>query len=65
MDMMSDFENMDVILESDNVTTIERELFNVIGNVGGHFDNESYTYSLEKMILAKLLWTLRPWKHDP
>ena len=41
MDMMSGFENMDVILGSDNVNPIERELSNEIGNAGSHCDNES------------------------
>ena len=41
MDMMSDFENMDVILGSINVNPIERELSNVIGNSVSHCDIES------------------------
>ena len=41
MDMMSDFETLDVILGSDNVNPVERELSNVIGNEGGHCNNES------------------------
>ena len=41
MDMMSDFENMDVILGSDNVNPIERELSNVTGNSESHCDDES------------------------
>ena len=47
MDMMSDFENMDVILGNDNVNSIERELSNVIGNSGSHCDNESNLQSRE------------------
>ena len=41
--MMSDFENIvvsDVVLGSDNVNPIERELSNVIGNAESHCDNE-------------------------
>ena len=41
MDMMSDFENMDVILGSNNVNPIRRELSNVIGNSESHCDIES------------------------
>ena len=41
MDMMSDFENMDVKLGSNNVNPIERELSNVIGNSENHCDIES------------------------
>ena len=41
MDMMSDLENMDVILGSDNVNPIERELSNVIGISESHCDIES------------------------
>ena len=41
MDMMSDFENVDVILENDNVNPIERELSNVIGNSENHGGDES------------------------
>ena len=39
--MISDFENMDVILGSINVNPIERELSNVIGNSVNHCDIES------------------------
>ena len=39
--MMSDFENMDVVLGSDNVNPIERELSNVIGTTESHCENES------------------------
>ena len=38
---MSDFENMDVMLVSSNVNTIERKLSNVIGNTGNQCDSES------------------------
>ena len=41
MDMMSDFENMDVILANDNINPIKRELSNVIGNSENHWDTES------------------------
>ena len=41
MDMMSDFENLNVILRNDSVNPIARELSNVIGNSGSHCDNES------------------------
>ena len=34
MDMMSDFENMDVTLGNDNVNPIEQELSNAIRNPG-------------------------------
>ena len=44
---MSDFENMDVILGSDHVNPIERELSNVIGNSASHCDNESNLQSRE------------------
>ena len=52
MDMMSDFENMDVIIGSDSVNPIERELSNVIGNAESHCDNEFNFYRLEKIIPA-------------
>ena len=39
--MMSDFENMDVMLGNDNANAIEKELSNVIGNAESHCDNES------------------------
>ena len=38
--MITDFENMDVILGCTNVNPIERELSNVIGNSVSHCDNE-------------------------
>ena len=41
MDMMSDFENMDVILGNENKSLIERELPEVIGNSENHCDIES------------------------
>ena len=47
MDMMSDFENMEVVLGSDSVNPIERELSNVIGNTESHCDNESNLQSGE------------------
>ena len=47
MDMMSDFENMDVVLGSNNVNPIERELSNVIGNTGSHCDDEWILQSRE------------------
>ena len=37
---MSDFENMNVILGSDNVNPFERDLSKVIGNAEKHCDNE-------------------------
>ena len=40
IDMMSDFENMNVILGSDNVNPFERDLSKVIGNAEKHCDNE-------------------------
>ena len=56
MDMMFDYENMDVILGSVNVSPIERELSNVIGNSGSFYeiydcDDESNLQS--RMILTK------------
>ena len=47
MDVMSDFENMDVILGIDNINPIERELSNVIGNSEGHCDDESNSHPRE------------------
>ena len=47
MDMMSDFENMDVMLGNDNANAIERELSNVIGNSKNHCDAESKLQSRE------------------
>ena len=41
MDMMSDFENLDVIFGNNNVNPIERELSNVIGKSESHCDIES------------------------
>ena len=38
MDMMSDFENKDVMLGNDNANAIEREFSNVIGNSENHCD---------------------------
>ena len=40
LDMMSDFENMNVMLGNNSINTIERELSNVIGNTGNHRDTE-------------------------
>ena len=47
MDMMSDFENMDVMLGNDNANAIERELSNVIGNSDNHCDAASNLQSRE------------------
>ena len=47
MDIMSDFEIMDVVLGADDVNQIERELLNVNGNTESHFDNESNLQSGE------------------
>ena len=41
MDMMSDFENMDVMIGNENTNPIERELSNMIGNVLNDQDIES------------------------
>ena len=41
MDMMSDIENMDVILGNDNINPIEPEVSNVIENSVNHCDTES------------------------
>ena len=47
MDMMSDFENLDVMLGNDNVNPIERELSNVIGNSESHYDDELNSHPME------------------
>ena len=41
LDLMSGFENLDVILGDDNINSIERELANVFGNPERHCDTES------------------------
>ena len=41
MDMMSDFQNMDVMIWNENTNPIERELSNMIGNVENNQDIES------------------------
>ena len=41
MDMMSDFENMDVMIGNENTNPIDREHSNMIGNVGNNQDIES------------------------
>ena len=41
MDMMSDFENVDVMIGNGNINPIERELSDMIGNVGNDQDIES------------------------
>ena len=41
MDMMSDFENADVMIGNGNINPIERELSDMIGNVGNDQDIES------------------------
>ena len=46
-DKMSNFENKDVVLGSDNLNPIERELSNVIGKTENHCDNESTWQSSE------------------
>ena len=48
LDMMSDFENLDVNLENDNINPIERELSNVNGNSENHCDTESNSQFREK-----------------
>ena len=45
--MMSDFENMDVMLGNDNASATERELSNVIGSSENHCDTESNLQSRE------------------
>ena len=47
MDMMSNFENMDVMLGDNNTNAIERELSNVIGNSKNHCDVQSNLQSRE------------------
>ena len=47
MDMVSDFEKMDVILGNDSVDPIQRELSNVLGNAACRCDNESNLQSRE------------------
>ena len=39
--MVSDFENMDVMIGNENTNPIERELSNMIGNVENNQDIES------------------------
>ena len=41
MDMMSDFENVDVMIGNENINPFERELSNMIGNVVDDQDIES------------------------
>ena len=41
MEIMSDFVNMDIVLGSDNVNPIERDLSNVIGNAESHCNIQS------------------------
>ena len=41
MDLMSDFENVDVMIGNENINPIERELSDMIGNVGNEQDIES------------------------
>ena len=43
MDMMSDFENVGVILANDNINPVERKLSNVIGSSENHCDTESHS----------------------
>ena len=45
--MMSDFENIDIILGSSNVIPIERELSNVIGSSESRCDIESISQPRE------------------
>ena len=40
IDMMSDFENMNVMLGNNSINTIKREHSNVIGKTGNHRDTE-------------------------
>ena len=47
MDMISDFENMDVLIGSENTHSIERELSNMIGNVGNNQVIESNPQSAQ------------------
>ena len=47
MDMMPDFENIDVMLGNDNATAIEQELSNVFGNSENHCDAEANLQSRE------------------
>ena len=46
--MMSDFEDMDVVLANGNVNPNEQELTKVIANSGGHCDDESNLQPREK-----------------
>ena len=41
MDLMSDFENVYVMIGNENINPIERELSDMIGNVGNEQDIES------------------------
>ena len=45
MDMMSDFENMDVMIGNQNTNPIERDFSNMIGNVENNQDIESHPQS--------------------
>ena len=47
LDMISDFEKMDIMLGNDNINTFEREISNVIGSSGGHCDAECNLQSRE------------------
>ena len=47
MDMMSDLENLDVMLGNDDANAIERELSNGIGNSENHYDTGSNVQSRE------------------
>ena len=47
MDMMSDFENMDVMIGNENINPIEQELSNMIGNAENNQDIESNLQSAQ------------------
>ena len=44
MDMMSDFDNMDVMIGKENINPIERELANTIEGSTNHYDTESKSH---------------------
>ena len=56
MDMMSDFENMEIILGNGNINPIEREFSNVIGNSENHCDSEFISQNRENIPQGNGFW---------
>ena len=56
MDMMSDFENIDVVLGNDNINPIDRDFSNVIGNSENLCDTESNSQFREKKPQGNGFW---------